>query len=235
GMIHGRGYSGDDGPATSATMNQPVGVAVDGTGNVYIADFNNNRIRRVTEGTITTVAGTGAAGYGGDNGPAVNAQLNGPSDVAVDGDGNIFIADYGNHAIRRLSGGVISTNAGTGAAGYGGDNGPAGGAQLNSPAGLALDGAGNVFVADYGNQLVRRLVPSGPSCTYSVSPGSFTLSISGGSVTASIATEDSCSWAISGLPTWVTLTDSAARTGPGSATLVVAGTNKGSRSATIFI
>jgi uncharacterized protein (TIGR03437 family) len=235
GMIHGRGYSGDDGPATSATMNQPVGVAVDGTGNVYIADFNNNRIRRVTEGTITTVAGTGAAGYGGDNGPAVNAQLNGPSDVAVDGDGNIFIADYGNHAIRRLSGGVISTIAGTGAAGYGGDNGPAGGAQLNSPAGLALDGAGNVFVADYGNQLVRRLASSGPSCAYSVGPGSFTVSISGGTITASISTSVSCPWAISNLPSWIILSGKNIGAGPASVMLVVAGTGAGSRSAVISI
>src|SRR5437667_1779384 len=121
-----RGFSGDNGLALSAQLNYVHGVAADSAGNVFIADTNNNRIRKVTPaGFITTVAGTGTWGSGGDGGPAVSSQLSGPRGVAVDQAGNLFIADTGNNEIRMVTAaGVISTVAGNGTAGFSGDGGP---------------------------------------------------------------------------------------------------------------
>src|SRR6185369_15254773 len=139
------------------------GVAVDGTGNLYIADFSNNRIRKVApNGTITTVAGNGGSGYTGDGGQAASAQLNLPIGVAVDGRGNLYIADSGNNVIRMVSStGTISTIAGTGAAGYSGDGGLATKAQLANPRAIAVDSVGNVYIAD-GSTVIRQIVfPSG--------------------------------------------------------------------------
>jgi uncharacterized protein (TIGR03437 family) len=154
------GFGGDGGLATSSRLNNPAGVTVDSSGNIYIADTGNHRVRRVAAntGVITTVAGTGTAGYSGD-GVATATQLNSPSGVAVDGSGNIYIADTGNNRIRRieLSTGTLSTIAGTGVAGFGGDGGSATDALLNAPWGLALDATGRVYVADLGNHRVRLL------------------------------------------------------------------------------
>ena len=111
------GFVGDGGQATSAQLNQPWGVAVDTSGNVYIGDTSNNRVRKVSGGNITTVAGTGAPGYSGDGGQATSAQLNLPKAVAVDAQGNLYIADYGNNRIRKVCGGIITTVAGNGHAG----------------------------------------------------------------------------------------------------------------------
>ena len=160
--IGGSGFSGDGGPAVAAQLNLPQGVAVDGTGNLYIADTDNHRIRQVVpSGTITTIAGTGGSGFSGDGGPAAVAQLNSPSGVAVDGAGNLYIADRENHRIRRIdSSGTIATVAGTGM-GFSGDGGPAIAAQLNAPAGVAVDGAGNLYIADYYNRRIRRVDASG--------------------------------------------------------------------------
>ena len=127
------GFSGDNGLAAGASLNEPFGVAVDSAGNVYIADTYNNRIRKVSNGMITTVAGNGTAGFSGDNGPATSAQLSGPSGVAVDSAGNLYIADTGNNRIRKVSNGVITTVAGGGT--QLGDNGPATSAQLTLPRG----------------------------------------------------------------------------------------------------
>jgi len=155
------GFSGDGAAATSAQLSYPEGVAVDGDGNVFIADTYNHRVRRVDVGTgfISTFAGTGAAGFSGDGAAATSAQLNFPRGVAVDGAGNVFIADTFNHRVRRVDAGTgfISTFAGTGTAGFSGDGGGATGAQLNSPIGVAVDGAGNVFIADYGNHRIRKV------------------------------------------------------------------------------
>jgi len=155
------GYSGDGGPATSAALRNPYGVALDNAGNLYIADTFNNRIRRVdaTTGIITTVAGTGVAGYAGDGGPAINARLNAPVDVALDAGGNLYIADYVNHRIRRVdaSTGIITTVAGTGVAGYSGDGGLANSAWLSYPSGMAFDAGGNLYIADLNNNRVRRV------------------------------------------------------------------------------
>jgi uncharacterized protein (TIGR03437 family) len=151
------GYSGDGGPATSARLNDPVGLAVDSAGNLYIADVNNSCVRKVANGVITTVAGNGVAGFGGDNGPATTAQLNGPYAVAVDAAGNLYISDALNQRIRKVAAGIITTIAGNGTAGFSGDNGPAVNAQLATPLGLSVDAAGNLYFADRDNQRVRKV------------------------------------------------------------------------------
>jgi uncharacterized repeat protein (TIGR02543 family) len=170
------GYSGDDGPATSAQLYNPTGVAVDTAGNLYIADSNNYRVRKVSVlGTITTVAGTGTAGYSGDDGLATSAEINYPVGVAVDAAGNLYVAEYYNHVIRKVSpGGTITTVAGTGVAGYSGDNGPAVSAKLEKPSDVAVDTAGNLYLADYQNYRVRKVSAAGTITTVagSGSPGS---------------------------------------------------------------
>ena len=165
------GFSGDGGPATSAAVWTPSGLAVDAAGNVYIADAANNRIRKVdTSGKITTVAGGALlTGFSGDGGPAVGAGLFLPGGVAVDGSGNIFIADIGNDRIRKVdSSGKISTVAGNGAKGFSGDGGPATAAMLNlssAHAGLVVDANGNLYIPDTGNQRVRKVDSTGTITT----------------------------------------------------------------------
>jgi len=152
------GFSGDGGPATSAMVRLPTGLAIDSSGNLYIADSLNNRVRKVTGATISTIAGSGVMSYSGDGGSATAAQLNTPEAVAVDSSGNVYIADTVNNVIREISAkGVISTIAGTGTAGFGGDGGSATSAQLNSPQGVAVDSSGNVYVADTANARVRKI------------------------------------------------------------------------------
>jgi hypothetical protein len=217
-----RGFSGDGGPATSAQLAGPDAVAVDGSGNVYIADRENHRVRRVSSGgTITTIAGTGQSGFSGDGGPATSAQLYLPSGVALDGQGNVYIADLGNDRIRKMSpggtittfagggtpdfhgedgglatsawlgspggvavdahgnvyfaegasirkvstNGTITTVAGTGVRGFSGDGGPATAARLDGPEGVATDGLGNLYIADYGNTRVRKVNSRGTITT----------------------------------------------------------------------
>jgi len=156
-----QGYSGDNGAATSASLHQPIGVAVDSAGNIYIADSVNARIRKVAAGTgiITTVAGNGTVGYSGDNGAATSASLYGPSGVAVDSAGNIYIADSGNYCIRKVAAGtgIITTMAGNGTQGYSGDNGAATSASLHQPIGVAMDSAGNIYIADAANNRIRKV------------------------------------------------------------------------------
>jgi uncharacterized protein (TIGR03437 family) len=151
------GFSGDDGPAAIAQLSSPAGVAVDGLGNVYIADTANNRIRKVSDGVITTFAGTGAPGVSGDNGPAGAAQLNYPKGLVVDSAGNLYIADTFNQVVRKVVSGKITTVAGNGTMGFGGDGGPATNAEFNYPTGLALDSAGNLYIADSSNHRIRRI------------------------------------------------------------------------------
>ena len=156
------GFGGDGGLATSARLSFPDGLAVDSSGNLFIADTANNRVRRVSaNGTISTVAGNGVAGFAGDGGPAISAQIR-PSGIALDASGNLFIAEPANHRIRKVtSNGTISTVAGIGSPGYSGDGGPATSAQLSSPAGVAVDTAGNIFIADTGNSSIRKVTPAG--------------------------------------------------------------------------
>ena len=154
------GYSGDGGPATKAHLAYPSAVAFDGDHSLYISDTGNNAIRKVdlSTGIITTVAGTGAAGYSGDGGQATSAQLYYPWGITLGNDGSLYIADLSNNCIRKVSTtGTISTVVGNGTRGYGGDSGPATRAQLNVPASVVMDVAGNLYVADSGNQLVRKV------------------------------------------------------------------------------
>ena len=151
------GFSGDNGPATSAELADPQGVAVDSAGNLYIADLANNRIRKVSNGVISTVAGNGTPGFSGDGGLATAAQLDQPAGVAVDSAGNLYIADCWNHRIRKVSNGVISTVAGNGTPGFSGDNGPATSAQLHYPSGVAVGSASNLYIADPYNNRIRQV------------------------------------------------------------------------------
>jgi sugar lactone lactonase YvrE len=157
------GFSGDGGPATSAQLSEPVSVAVDAAGNLFVADAGNNRIRKVTpDGAISTVAGNGARGFSGDGGPATSAQLSEPVSVAADAADNLFIADALNNRIRKVTpDGVISTVAGNGTEGFSGDGGPATSAQLWYPRGVAIDATGNLFIADTYNNSIRKVTAAG--------------------------------------------------------------------------
>ena len=156
-----RGFSGDEGAATRAALSSPTSVAVDEVGNLFIADFYNSRIRKVmtATGVITTVAGTGRWGFSGDGGAAASAALAYPHAVAVDGPGNLYIADFGNSRIRKVTAGtgVITTVAGAGRWGFSGDGGPATRGSLASPRGVAVDRAGNLYIADTANSRIRKV------------------------------------------------------------------------------
>lgn len=162
------GFGGDGGPATSAGVGGPVGVAVDSSGNLYISAIGDERVRKVTvDGTISTVAGNGTTGFGGDGGPATSANLFDPSGIAVDDTGNIYIADLWNQRIRKVTiDGVISTVAGNGTAGFSGDGGPATSASLNLPVSVAADTSGNLYIADSANQRIRKVAPDGTISTF---------------------------------------------------------------------
>jgi Immunoglobulin I-set domain/NHL repeat len=191
-------YSGDGGAATNANLNAPYGVAVDVFGNLFIADMDNNRIRKVdTNGIITTVAGNGSADYSGDGGAATNACLDAPYGVSVDVFGNLFFADSWNDRIRKVDAfGTITTVAGKDTWGYSGDGGPATNATLNLPSGVALDSTGNLFLADLGNERIREVVLFASYPTFTLNnvsldnDGSYSVVITGpgSSVTSSVVT-----------------------------------------------
>ncbi len=155
------GATGDGGAATDAALNGPGGVYVDKSGNIYIADWLNNKVRKVsaTTGIITTIAGTGAYGFSGDGGPATAAEFEESGKVYLDNNENIFIEDQWNNVIWRVEAttGIIRIFAGNGTGGYSGDNGPATAAQLNRPAGICIDRQNNVFFAEFGNGVIRRV------------------------------------------------------------------------------
>lgn len=197
------GYSGDGNLAASAEMNNPSSIAVDSSGNLYIADSGNNVVRKVTASTgiISTIAGDGSGGYAGDGGPATSAKLNDPVAISVDASGNLYIADYSNFVIRGVSPtGTITTVVGTGTAGYSGDGGPATSAQLSYPHGVALDSAGNLYIADCGNHVVRVVgAASQAQINVSVSPPNATLYASQSQLfSASVAntTNTTVTWSI---------------------------------------
>ena len=181
------GFSGDGGPAASAALNSPIGVAVDAFGNVYIADQNNNRIRKVnTAGIISTFAGNGTAGFSGDGGPATHAELSSPFGVAADAAGNVYFTDVNNFRVRKVTpAGIISTFAGNGISGFNGDGGPATSAQLNTQGGLAVDAAGNVYIADWANFRIRMVNTAGIISTIAGN-GKFGFSGDGGPATSAM-------------------------------------------------
>lgn len=188
--VAGGGTSGlgDGGPATSATLNQPGSIFVDASGNLFIADTGNSRIREVSPGgIITTVAGTGCCGYGGDGQQATSASLNQPQGVAADASGNIYIADTTNNVVRKVSAnGVISTVAGKDLlVGFFGDGGPASAALLYAPAGVAVDAAGDLFIADTVNNVIRKV--SASSGNISTVAGNTTQGFAGDGAAATLA------------------------------------------------
>jgi uncharacterized protein (TIGR03437 family) len=162
-----RGFSGDGGPAINASLNSPFGVVVDAAGNLFIADNENRRVRKVAPaGTISTVAGNGISVFFGDGGPATSAALASPTGIAVDAAGNLYIADTLNHRVRRITaGGIITTVAGNGLRGFAGDGGPATAAFLDEPYGVAVDTAGNLFIADSSNNRIRKVTTNGAIST----------------------------------------------------------------------
>ena len=196
-------YRGDGGPATASSIFLPYGVAVDAAGNLFIADSNNNRIRRVdaSTGDISTYAGNGNSGPFGDGGPATSASLSTPTSITLDGAGNVYFADNGNNAIRRIDSitHIITTVAGTlGTSGTSGDGGYATHAKLNSPNGVALDGQGHLYIADSANNVVR--VVDLNAGTINLFAGSYSQSYSGDGGPASSAALNS-PWGVTVAPT----------------------------------
>ena len=161
-----QGFRGDGGAATSAELNSPQGVAVGADGSVYIADTGNERIRVVRGGVMSTFAGNGSVGFGGDGGPALSAMFRGPNALAIDATGALLISDAGNERVRRISAGVITTMVGNGAQGFTGDGGPAVAAQMDTPMGLAVGPDGRVFVADSHNDRIRVVGTDGSIGTF---------------------------------------------------------------------
>jgi trimeric autotransporter adhesin len=180
-------YSGDRGQATSAQMSNPHGIAVDASGNIYIADSYDHRIRMVNVNSeiITTIAGTGVSGYSGDGGQATSSQLSNSSDVAVDAFGSIYVADSSNDCIRLIkSTGIITTAAGTGVSGYSGDGGQATSAQLSDPHGIAVDVLSNIYIADSSNNCIRMVIKSTGIITTAAGTGVSGYSGDGGQATS---------------------------------------------------
>ncbi len=183
GQAHVPGYFGDGGPASNAQLFLPVRVAVDTKGNFYFSDYYVNRVRMVTAstGTITTIAGNGGKTYAGDNGPGADAGITDVHGIAADSSGNVFISDTSSSRIRKIdSKGVITTYAGDGTPGLSGDGAAANKAKLWFPGGLALDSAGNLYVADYGNSTVRKIAASGGNITTVAGTGTWGFSGDGG-------------------------------------------------------
>ncbi len=181
------GFGGDNGPATAAQLNLPTALALDGSNNLYIADTQNHRIRKLnlTTGQISTMAGNGTQGYSGDGGPATAAAIDSPAGLAVDANQNLYLADTHNHRIRKISAatGRITTIAGA-SAGFSGDNGTASAARFSLPHGLSIDGAGNLYIADTANHRIRRIDATTGAITTIAGDGTQGFSGDGGPATA---------------------------------------------------
>ncbi len=182
-----QGFAGDGGAATSAQLDSPVGVAVDSHNNIYIADTHNQRIREVSGGVINTIAGNGVAGFAGDGGPAASAEFDLPTALAMDSNGNLYIADTNNFRIRKISGGAITTVAGNGEQTFSGDGGLATAAGLDSPNGVAVDASFNLYIGDTHNQRVRLVTASTGIITTIAGNGVKTFNGDGTAVSAALA------------------------------------------------
>ncbi|HTA83623.1 MAG TPA: SpvB/TcaC N-terminal domain-containing protein, partial [Bacteroidia bacterium] len=180
------GYSGDASAATLAEINLPSGVAVDATGNIYISDTQNNRIRKVsTSGIISTIAGNGVGGFNGDGGQATAAEINAPHGITLDASGNLYFADGSNNRIREINtSGVMSTFAGNGVAGFSGNGGLATAAELHGPTEITFDGSGNAYIADGGNDRIRKVNSVGLTIAAFAGNGVIGSSGDGGQATA---------------------------------------------------
>jgi len=180
------GYNGDGIAATKAQLNTPAAITISNTGNLYIVDTGNHRIRKIdTSGNISTVAGDGNLGFAGDGGPATAAKLNYPLGMGIDSAGNLYIADTENHRIRKIdSSGNISTVAGDGERGYSGDGGAAVSAKLNNPMWVALDSAGNLYIADTSNNVIRKVDVASGNITTVAGDSSVGVAGDGGPATA---------------------------------------------------
>jgi sugar lactone lactonase YvrE len=239
GINNAAGFSGDNGLATAAMMNHPTAAAFDSSGNLYVTDQFNHRIRKIdTNGIITTVAGNGQPGFFGDGGPATSASLNFPGEIAVDSSGNLFIVDTMNEVIRQVTpGGTISTVAGIhGTIGIGGDGGPPLSAQFNNPIALALDPTGNLYVGDTNNNRVRKissLAAGRPPCTYALSSGGQTFTAAGGNGSVNITAGTGCVWTPSNTPGWMFFTGAPASGGNGTLTYQVAANSGTDRAVTL--
>ncbi len=161
-----QGFAGDQGPATAAELNSPQGLAIGVDGTLYIADTGNARIRTVSGGVISTFAGTGVSGFGGDGGAAAAARFRSPTALALDASGALLVCDTADHRVRRIRNGQITTIAGTGVQGFAGDNGLATAAELDSPSGVVVSPGGQIFLADTHNQRVRVIAPDGTITTF---------------------------------------------------------------------
>jgi len=264
------GFGGDGGPATAARLNSPIGLAVDTHGNLFISDAGNERIREVSNSTITTFAGGGNSGIG-DGGAPTNATLASPQGIALDSSGNLFIADLGSSRIRKVATNVITTVAG---GGNGGDGGPATSANLSGPMGVTFDPlgnlilsqeygstvrkvdangiistiwsqqfysttfvtadtAGNLYVSLTGDDVVYKLTPASSFCTFAVGPATI-QSGGGGPAAVAVTTGAGCGWNATSPLSWVTV-NTGAGTGNGSATFTVAANNGAARSGTVYV
>ena len=180
-----QGFDGDGGAATQATLDSPAGVAIDASGNLYISDTRNQRVRKVsTNGTISTIAGTGVAGFSGDGGVATQAMISLPTAIAVDSSGNVFFADSNNNRVREVvaASGTIQTVAGNGEQGYSGDGGAATSASLDTPQGISVDSSGNIYLSDTRNNRIRKI--SGGVITTIAGDGSFNFAGDGSTATS---------------------------------------------------
>lgn len=221
---------------------QPVatsaqGIAIDSAGNVYAADVSGTQVFVLSHGLAALVAGVGGlGGFSGDGGPATSARLNAPVAVALDANGNLYIADAVNNRIRKVTNGVITTIAGTGTPVFSGDGGTAPGAAIFSPQGIAVDNAGNVYFSDTNNNRIRELIPSGPSCSSSVSLDAISTAAEGGAFSITIQTGASCPWAIESLPSWIAYPGETLGTGSAALSLRISDNSSGQkRSALILI
>lgn len=179
-------FTGDGGSATIATLNQPVGIALDSSGNVYIADSNNYRVRKVAFGLISTIAGSTSSSFSGDGGPATSAGIAKPFAVALDTSGNIYIADSYDTRVRKVTvaTGIISTIAGGASGAYNGDNIQATAAGLNGPSGVFVDSGGNIYISDTSNNRIRKVTAATGIITTFAGSGTGSFGGDGGAATS---------------------------------------------------